>query len=807
MNGRTRTKWLTIGLTAAALAGSLIATQLTGCSDHKVASRDEWTFDQSVGKPLQSQGDAPDAVAALPSTRYTAESGEVVADPATTDYRRLFRRSSGGRDRARDWRDEGAAPAARNVVEHRVTSDPSDDSDIATTVAPQDLPLRTRKDFESLPGCLPAPGEELWIIERPRPRPGDVEGPVHDDEFPGSGALVCVPPGETEQVAVPLAHTDVKAAITGYIASVNVTQRYENPWATKIEAVYVFPLPANAAVSDFIMTVGDRRIRGVIREREQAQRMYLDARNQGKVASLLTQERPNVFTQRVANIEPGKRIDVDITYFHTVPCIDGYYEWALPMVVGPRFNPPGTKNPIAPGDATRVTGFGTQRATGVKYLRPSQRSGHDVSVAVEIDAGAPIEEIACRSHDVRVTRPSKREATVTLAAHDSIPNRDLVLRYRVAGDAVRTAMFTERVSGSSGVSGGYFTLMIQPPARLESLARRPLEMIFVLDCSGSMNGAPLAKAKGAIRRAINRLDERDTFQIVRFSESASQMGPEPVLATRENVRRGLAHLESLTSEGGTVMLEGIRAALAFPHDDARLRFVCFMTDGYIGNEDEILTETHRLLGDARVFSFGVGQSVNRFLLDSLAKAGRGGATYVTLDDDGAGAMDAFMERIAHPALTDIEIDWGDAYVSEVYPRSIPDLFVGRPVVITGRYEGDAPEGVRISGRVPGDASADGRWRRATMAVDADRAAKRRDGVSKVWARMKIADLADRATRRPTSDIAGQVLATALQHSLMSPYTAFLAVDAASRTSGDSGVTVGVPVPVPEGVSYTTSGAR
>jgi Ca-activated chloride channel homolog len=593
-----------------------------------------------------------------------------------------------------------------------------------------------------------------------------------------------------KEVPMPLKHTDVRASVAGYIGSVEVVQQFHNPYSGKIEAVYVFPLPNNAAINEFIMTIGERRIRGIIRERKEAEEIYQAAKSQGYVASLLTEERPNIFTQSVANIEPGKEIDVTIKYFHTLDYADGWYEFIFPMVVGPRFNPPGMTNGV--GAVARGKAGQSGQRTEVQYLKPGERSGHDISVKVDVDAGVAIEEFQCRTHDTTHETSPDGVLSVALQPHDNIPNRDFVLRYRVAGERIKSSLLTHRDE-----RGGYFTLMLYPPKELGNLQRQPLELVFVLDCSGSMNGRPIAQAKAAVERGLQLMRPGDSFQIINFSVSARQLSRSPLEATPENIQRGLQYLGSLESEGGTMMIEGIKAALDFPHDPQRLRFVCFLTDGYIGNETEILGEIHKRLGPSRIFSFGIGSAVNRYLIDHMGKAGRGAVAYLGSRDEAARVMEDFFACISHPGLTDIAIDWGGMQVSEVFPRRVPDLFVGRPVILTGRFNGEANVPVRVTGSVAGE--------RLEFAVptDADGLATHK-ALPSVWARMKIADLADQSTYNPNAEWADQIKQVALDYGLMSAFTAFVAVDSSRQTEGMEGTTVPVAVPVPEGVKYKTT---
>lgn len=596
------------------------------------------------------------------------------------------------------------------------------------------------------------PDEELLIIERRRAG--------YPEKVRGAEMWARTP---AKTLPLPLKHTDVKAKVAIYLGSVTVTQRYHNPYDSKIEAVYVFPLPDDAAIRDFVMTVGERKIRGIIREREEAEKIYLEARRQGHVASLLTQERPNIFTQKVANIEPGKAIDVSITYFHTMRYQDGVFEFAFPMLVGPRYKP----------------------GVDVQVLPPAVVSAHDIALELDLDAGLPIASLESPSHEIDVQRPSESRAIVALGRGDRIPNKDFVLRWKPGGEGVRAAV---------AAHDGYFTLFLHPPAELAQVPPLPREMIFVLDCSGSMDGYPIAAAKSAAEKCLRRLGAEDTFQIINFSSSASAMGPRPIPATPENVRRGLNYLASLNSEGGTEMITGIKAALDFPPTPGRYRIVSFLTDGYIGNEREIFHEIRRRLGTSRIFSFGVGTSVNRYLIEGMARVGRGTSTYVFNDTASQKAADALYTRIERPALTDLSIQGG----VEIHPSPLPDLFVGRPVVVTGRFAGDGPATLRVSGSIAG----------RPWSTEIPLKGTSHPALAAVWARAKIASLHERmSTSDDTIECHGAIKATALNYGLLSEFTAFVAVDSLSQTAGASGTTVVQPVPVPAGVKYETTVER
>ncbi len=627
--------------------------------------------------------------------------------------------------------------------------------------------------------------EEIWVIQRYVPQANDTQ----DQMNPGTGSMGCYQ-GET-LVPVPLKHTDVRANITGFISTVDVEQTFTNPYPSKIEAVYAFPLPENAAVSEFVMTIGDRHIRGIIRDKAEAQQIYAQARSQGKVASILNQERPNLFVQKVANIEPGREIDISIRYYNTLSYSDGAYEFVFPMVIAPRYNPSHTDGigAVARGNA------GTSgEKTEISYLRPNERSGTDISLKVEVDAGVSIEKLESPTHAVKIERDGSTRATVELSRNDSIPNKDFILRCHVAGSQMKSTLLTTTDSKGDNV----FALMLIPPRDLKSLQRAPLEMVYVLDASGSMDGKPMTQAKDAIARSLKKLNADDTFQLINFSNTSSQLGNRPIAATRDNVQRALAYLDQIAAAGGTEMMNGLRASLNFPHDPHRMRYITFLTDGLIGNEADIIREIHSNLGDTRIFSFGVSAAPNRYLLDAMARVGSGGVAYLAPDDSATEVMDAFDDRISHPALFDVKLDFGSADVSDVFPQRIPDLCVDRPVIVTGKYRGHLSGPIRISGRAGGMRMST----EVSSVIGAERAQAK--ALPQIWANMKIQSLAEKALWNGSEELAPQARATALRYAIMSPFTSFVAVDSLSKTQETYGTTVQVPVAVPDGTRYETT---
>jgi Ca-activated chloride channel homolog len=592
----------------------------------------------------------------------------------------------------------------------------------------------------------------------------------------------------------PLKHTDVKAEISGFLSRVMVTQEFENPFKDKIEAVYTFPLPHNAAVDDMTMRVGERFVRGHIKRREEARAVYEAARNAGQVASLLDQERANIFTQSVANISPGEKVTITISYVETLKYENGSYEFVFPMVVGPRYipgNPAGKQGGgFAPDtnkvpDASRIT---------PQPAPPGTRAGHDIAIEVALDAGVPIDSIKSTLHEIESEKLTAHSSMIKLRSRNEIPNKDFILKYDVAGGKMEDALLTHRSN-----NGGFFSFILQPPERVTAEEVTPKEIVFVIDTSGSMQGFPLEKAKESMKLALDGLYPQDTFNLITFAGDTHILFPEPVRATQENLRKAQQYLDSRSGGGGTEMMKAIRAALEPSDQQDHIRIVCFMTDGYVGNDMEIINEIQQH-ANARVFSFGIGSSVNRFLLDKMAEHGRGEVEYVTLQDDGSAAARRFHERIRNPLLTDISVDWGGLPVADVYPKRIPDLFSAKPIVLTGRYTGNSSGMILLKGKLAGKDFV------KPIAVNLPEAEPRRDVLAKLWARTRIEDLmagdyngAQRGNMN--SDLRETITQLGLEYRLMTQFTSFVAFEDVVITEGGQPRRVEVPVEMPEGVSY------
>lgn len=596
----------------------------------------------------------------------------------------------------------------------------------------------------------------------------------------------------------PLKHTDVKAEVSGSLARVTVTQEFHNPLNEKIEAVYVFPLPQSAAVDDMTMIVGDRMVKGKIKRREEARAIYEAAREAGHVASLLDQERPNIFTQSVANITPGAAVKITISYVEFLKYEDGVYEFVFPMVVGPRYIPgQPIDNPAAQSgggwapdtsqvpDASRITPQVTPKGT---------RAGHDISIEVKLDTGVPIDSLKSTLHETEVERPNNHAAIVRLKNQATIPNKDFILKFDVAGKKISDAILTHR-----GAQGGFFTMLLQPPERVTAADVTPKELVFVLDTSGSMSGFPIEKAKETMKLALDSLYPEDTFNLITFAGDTRILFPQPVPATRENLRQAQDFLASRTGGGGTEMMTAIRAALDPSDKQDHIRIVCFMTDGYVGNDFQIIDEVKKH-PNARVFSFGIGSSVNRFLLDKMAEHGRGEVEYVSLQDDGSAAARRFHERVRNPLLTDIEIDWEGLPVADVYPARIPDLFSAKPLILTGRYTAASRGVIRLRGKSAGQNFA------REIPVELPETQPEHDVLATLWARTRIDDLMSQdyggmqnGAAKP--EVKEAITQLGLEYRLMTQFTSFVAVEEMTVTDGGQPRRIDVPVEMPEGVSY------
>ena len=818
------------------------------------------------------------------------------------------------------------------------------------------------------------------------------------------GGLVQVPEGgelsaldESGNVLgpCPLQRTDVVAEASGPFMRTVIEQVYANPYPRKIEALYTFPLSNSAAVDRMTMIVrgpsGEIVIEGEVKERHAARMMYEAARESGYVASLLEQERPNIFTQSVANIEPGATVRIRIATIELVQRRDGVYSWSFPTVVGPRYIPgrpvsmpslpdgfivregvvlraPAaieTKDgcfipaprlldlltaaiPVRTPDAARfdvVMQAGEPWRFDAKYgngsmehgslwqsgvgelngrwffakldsdpgagfsantdqvpdaaritpmpVHPTERSGHDLSIKVSLDSGgAKFTSVKSTQHKVDVAETSATRRDVKLASESTIPNKDFVLSWQVENTSIEPAFFAHVDQEGKGprlqdTKGGYFMLMLEPPARVASAEARPRELIFVLDTSGSMNGFPIEKAKEVMSKSIAKMRPTDTFNMITFAGDTRVLWTEPKAATPENIAAAQAMVERQEGGGGTEMMTAINAALIqpgrsaldpakllelpadgrvvtiavhsnalstkaislangqtipvelavamptapdktfllngrwltkdtvrvfaidraeFQQEDARTRIVMFLTDAYIGNDQDVIAAIRDNVRASRVFSFGIGSSVNRYLIEEMARAGRGASDIVTLAEDADAVVERFVRRIENPVLTDIEISFDNTLgATALLPGGgvLPDLFDQSPLVVLGRF--DAKRGGAKGEAIVRGRTAAGAWEKR-VAVEFPAAQAAHDVVETLWARAKVDDLLlphMAAVESESLDpaIQREVVRLGEDFSIATRYTSFIAIEKSRITVGGASMLVAVPIELPEGTNW------
>lgn len=451
--------------------------------------------------------------------------------------------------------------------------------------------------------------------------------------------LGCILPVPTETIAtpLPLQHTDVNAKITGAVANVTVTQRFNNHLTEAISLRYLFPLPHEAAIVDYKITIGSRTIKAKMEEKEAARQTYETAAQQGQRASLLEQQRPNLFSIELANVQPGETILTEVTYEERLKYEDGFYEYTMPLGITPRYHSPNIVQHRSTADVEApVTADNSQ-------VGP-------VEIRVSIDAGVPLPDPISRTHPIVITRQDERHVSLTLGEGRHIPNKDFVLRFAVSGEKMQSAAWSSRSD-----EGDTSLLMLIPPRLDLNESAAPREFIFVVDRSGSMSGGPMEQSVNALKACLRALSDADTFLIQAFDDRIEWFDIKPRPVTQANIDAADKWLGSVDARGGTEILPAIAAALTLPADKERQRYVVFLTDGAVSADDQAIAQIARQRGDARVFSFGIGPSVNRYLLSKMAQMGRGVAEFLGVDDDIEGALTRFQDRVSYPALLDLAI--------------------------------------------------------------------------------------------------------------------------------------------------------
>ncbi len=586
---------------------------------------------------------------------------------------------------------------------------------------------------------------------------------------------------------LPLKSTHAEVHISGVIADVNVTQVYKNEGKKPIEAIYVFPASTKAAVYGMKMTIGERTITANIREREQARQEYNQAKQDGKSASLLEQHRPNVFQMNVANILPSDVIKVELKYTELLIPTDKVYEFAYPTVVGPRYV---DQSPDEAGSA--------ETWTSNPYLRQGEPPTYKFNMSVHIAAGLPIKDITCTSHKTRIDYKGPSFATINLdPTENQGGNRDFVLKYRLAGDKIQTGLLLYE-----GENEKFFLLMMQPPKKITKNQIPPREYIFIVDVSGSMHGFPLDISKKLLKDLISNLRPTDRFNVLLFAGGSRLMAEQSLPATSQNITRAINTIEQQRGGGGTRLLPALQKALSLSKTEGFSRSIVIATDGYVSVEAEVFDLMRKNLGDANMFAFGIGSSVNRHLIEGMARIGMGEPFVITKPDQALITARKFRKLIESPVLTGIEADFGKFEAYDVEPPSIPDVLADRPVIVFGKWKGNPLGTISLQGYT-------GKHRfLKKIDVSKTQVLESNSALRYLWARHRIALLSDYNRLNKQDERVKEVTNLGLTYNLLTAYTSFVAVDTQIRVQDGQAVTVKQALPLPQGVSdYAVGGNR
>jgi len=585
-------------------------------------------------------------------------------------------------------------------------------------------------------------------------------------------------------------NTDVTMNISGLVARVSVRQEFRNEGGEWVEGLYVFPLPDNAAVDRMRLHIGERYIEGEIREKEQARKDYERARNEGRKASLVEQQRPNLFTTAVANIAPGERVVVEIEYLEDLRYDDGTFSIRFPMTLTPRYIP-GAPLPDRKGSGWSPDTSQVDDASLITPPHVTASRDHRITLRASIDAGMPLEIVASRYHPVDVAEDRNRY-TVSLA-NDSVPmDHDFELLWRPVPSAVPRAMvFRETIAGQP-----HYLLMVVPPDAAKDVPiSMPRELIFIVDTSGSMHGTSIAQAKKALGQALDGLSANDRFNIIEFNSNTRALYHQSVTADAANISHARKFVRGLEANGGTEMRPALRLALDSASTEEYLRQIVFITDGSVGNEEELYAMIEARLGNARLFTVGIGSAPNSWFMRKAAELGRGSFVVISALHEVGEKMDRLFDKLGHPQVTNIQVSWPGGTVMEAYPEVVPDLYLGEPVTVRARAAVPFQPGAAV--RVTGDSTA-GAWAH-DLPLEGD---AEHPGIGALWARAKIATLHDDERRGADSVTTRKaVIDTAITHHLVSKYTSLVAVDKTPvRPAGDPLASEQVPNLLPYGQS-------
>lgn len=599
----------------------------------------------------------------------------------------------------------------------------------------------------------------------------------------GSPYFIVLSEGD-EEATMPLQSTDVDVTIAGVMANVTVKQTYHNSGKSTIEAVYVFPASTRAAVYNMVMKIGDREIVAKIDEKDKAKKTYETAKKEGKTASLLEEGTPNVFKMNVANIIPGATVVLTMSYTELLVPTDKTYEFVYPTVVGPRYVSRSDKKTLH--DAF----------TGNPYLQQHSDLISSFNLAVKLNTGVPIQAIICETHKNKIDYEGECNASI-LIDESKGGDRDFVLKYRLAGDEIETGLLVyDNPEGEK-----FFMAMIQPQEVVVEDEMPAREYIFILDVSGSMMGFPIEVTKILFRNLLKRLKKTDLFNIVFFAGESYMYSNKSLPITDENVDRAIMFLNSVKGGGGTELQCALEAAMQLNNKRDFARSFLIFTDGFINVETQTFDYIRDNLGEANFFSFGIGGSVNRFLIEGMAHVGYGEPFFILHPKDAEEQAEKFIKYISTPVLTNISYSFDNFDAYDVLPQKVPDLFANRPVIITGKYRGELGGSVKLKG-TSGKST-------ISKVTKIEHPGGDNSALKYLWAREKIRLIGDYrnlidniASHDKTSgeQLKSEITNLGLTYNLLTKYTSFVAVDSEISNPGGFQESVTQPLPLPQGVS-------
>ncbi len=592
---------------------------------------------------------------------------------------------------------------------------------------------------------------------------------------------------------LPLKSTDVQVNIAGVIANVTVTQKYGNEGNRAINGSYIFPASTKAAVHGMTLKIGDEIIKAKIMKKEVAKEEFKAAQKAGKSASLLIEHRPNVFSMKVANIMPGDELEVVLEYTELIEPRDGAYDFIFPTVVGPRYSKQTDgeardhekwlQNPYLP-------------KSGEEEKGTTHKNRSLFNIDVHLAATMALQEAKSLSHQVLINYQNKQVADISLANGRSYEgDRDYILKYRLAGKKIQSGlMFYEHDEEK------YFLMMMEPPERTAAVDIVPREYVFLLDVSGSMDGFPLNTAKKLLIKLTAGLGALDRFNMLFFAGGSKVLSPVSLEASSENISMAVQAIENQRGGGGTEFVRALRKGIALPQTEGVSRVIVVITDGYISFEKEAFDLIRENLNHANVFAFGVGSSVNRYLVEGIAKAGMGAEFVATGPKETDEVADRFHDYISSPVLTNIEIKFHGFDTYAIEPIKAADIFASRPIIVHGKYRGKLAGEIVVSGK-SGRGEYEDRIQVADNAPDNANSALRY-----LWARKKIARLSDYNSSKDT-DTKTQIATLGLSYNLLTTETSFIAVSERIRNPGGQADNIKHPLPLPKHVSNLAIGGH